>query len=117
MFSVIARTFAGHFMSRPAWMALAAALILPALAPQAAHAAPPCDMYCAAEAAGQGAVKLAAADEFTSVETSDDDKITPADGLRAAARRALGLEPSARRVAPSTLAADTLYLQFEHAAL
>lgn len=34
---------------------------------------------------------------------------SPAEGLRDAARRSLGLEPAARRVAPSTLTADALY--------
>jgi rare lipoprotein A len=34
---------------------------------------------------------------------------TPADGLRAAARRTFGLDPEIRRVAPSTLTAEALY--------
>lgn len=38
-----------------------------------------------------------------------DGEGTPADGLRAAARRALGLEPEIRRIAPSTLTAEALY--------
>jgi rare lipoprotein A (peptidoglycan hydrolase) len=37
------------------------------------------------------------------------DGETPADGLRAAARRTFGLDPEIRRVAPSTLTAEALY--------
>lgn len=55
-----------------------------------------------------GNMKLAAADHLVT-ETPVQDEGTPADGLRAAARRALGLEPGARRIAPSTLTAEALY--------
>lgn len=55
-----------------------------------------------------GSVKVAAADMMAS-ETPEAMGETPADGLRAAARRALGLEPAARRVAPSVLTAETIY--------
>lgn len=103
MFSMIARAIART--TRPALVALAVAAMLPALAPQMAHAAPPCDMYCAAEA-GQGAVKLAAADEFTASEGANDDTFTAADGLRAAARRAYGLDQNQPRVVPSTFTAE-----------
>lgn len=61
-----------------------------------------------AMAGGQGSVKLAAADMMAS-DTPVDAGETPADGLRAAARRALGLEPAARRIAPSVLTADAIY--------
>lgn len=104
---VITRAFARCGFSRPSWMAIAAAMLVPAIAPQAAHAAPPCDMYCAAEA-GQAAVKLAAVDEFTASEGSNDDTFTAADGLRAAARRAYGLDQDERRVVPSTLRAELI---------
>lgn len=116
MFSRIARAVARCTTARWAALALAAAMMLPALAPQMAHAAPPCDMYCAAEA-GQGTVKLAVADEFTASEGANDDTITAADGLRAAARRAYGLDQNERRVVPSTITADALYLQMTRTAL
>lgn len=61
-----------------------------------------------AMATGTLAAKLASADLILS-STPIDDGETPADGLRAAARRALGLEPGARRIAPSTLTADAIY--------
>jgi hypothetical protein len=64
-------------------------------------------MYCAAEA-GQGAVKLAAADEFTASEGANDDTFTAADGLRAAARRAYGLDQNQPRVVPSTFTAELI---------
>ncbi len=105
MFVMITRARART--TRLAMLALAAAVLLPALAPQTAHAAPPCDMYCAAEA-GQGAVKLAAADEFTASEGANDDTITAADGLRAAARRAYGLDQNEPRVVPSTFTAELI---------
>jgi hypothetical protein len=105
MFVMITRARART--TRLPMLALAAAVLLPALAPQTVHAAPPCDMYCAAEA-GQGAVKLAAADEFTASEGANDDTITAADGLRAAARRAYGLDQNEPRVVPSTFTAELI---------
>lgn len=56
------------------------------------------------------ATVLAAADLLisnTAAEVVEGE--TPADGLRAAARRAFGASPEARRVAPATLTADALY--------
>lgn len=56
-------------------------------------------------------IRLAAADILTTdvpVGAGDTEE-TPADGLRAAARRALGLSPDVRRIAPSTLTAEALY--------
>ncbi len=62
------------------------------------------------------AIKLAAADMIATHDTTEeDDGITPADGLRAAARRALGLKPDVRRIAPSTLTADALYARMRQA--
>ncbi|MEZ5899929.1 MAG: septal ring lytic transglycosylase RlpA family protein [Hyphomicrobiaceae bacterium] len=58
------------------------------------------------------ATKLAAADlivEQGPAASEDENETTPADGLRAAARRALGLKPDVRRVAPSTLTAQEIY--------
>lgn len=69
-----------------------------------------------AMAGGQGSGKLAAADMMAS-ETPAEAGETPADGLRAAARRALGLEPAARRIAPSTMTADALYERITRKAL
>ncbi len=62
------------------------------------------------------AIKLAAADMVATQENmEEDDGVTPADGLRAAARRALGLKPDVRRIAPSTLTADALYARMRQA--
>lgn len=69
-----------------------------------------------AMATGKAVTKIAAADMLAS-DTPADTGETPADGLRAAARRALGLEPAARRVAPSTMTADALYEQITRKAL
>lgn len=110
MYSMIARAVARCTTARWAALTLATAMILPALAPQTAHAAPPCDMYCAAEA-GEAAVTLAAADEFTPSEGANDDTITAADGLRAAARRAYGLDEIERRIVPSTFTAEAFNLR------
>lgn len=60
--------------------------------------------------------RLAASDVDLAKSPVADDE-TPASGLRAAARRALGLEPAARRVAPSTLTADALYARMTQKAL
>ncbi|MEQ1714871.1 MAG: septal ring lytic transglycosylase RlpA family protein [Hyphomicrobium sp.] len=54
-------------------------------------------------------LRVATADMLTSETPVAFEGETPADGLRAAARRALGLEPNARRIAPSTLTAEALY--------
>lgn len=55
-------------------------------------------------------VRLAAADVPTGEPPEVLSAETPADGLRAAARRALGIKPDAeRRPAPSTLTADGLF--------
>lgn len=62
------------------------------------------------------AIKVAAADLAPDKEAAaDEDTLTPADGLRAAARRALGLKPEERRIAPSTLAADMIYARMRQA--
>lgn len=61
-----------------------------------------------AMAGGQGFDRFAAAD-MMAADTPAEAGETPADGLRAAARRALGVEPSARRIAPSTMTADAIY--------
>ncbi|HMN36672.1 MAG TPA: septal ring lytic transglycosylase RlpA family protein [Hyphomicrobium sp.] len=66
--------------------------------------------------ANAGTLKVAAADMVAIEEDSGgDDLVTPADGLRAAARRALGLKPDIRRIAPSTLRADALYARMRQA--
>lgn len=61
-----------------------------------------------APAGTSGFAKLAATDLLTA-QAPEDEAGTPADGLRAAARRALGLEPNVRRIAPSTLTAEAIY--------
>lgn len=63
-----------------------------------------------AMATGKAATRIAAADLLVSTPAVDDGE-TPADGLRAAARRALGLEPAERRIAPSTMTAEAIYQQ------
>ncbi len=62
-----------------------------------------------AMADGKVGDRIARADMTASEAADPATGSTPADGLRAAARRTFGLTPAARRVAPSTLTADALY--------
>ena len=54
--------------------------------------------------------KMASADNITVAPVASEG-LSPAEGLKAAARRSLGLEPLLRRIAPAVMTADALFGQ------